>query len=315
MAEVDEKVKSLDDELTAMEKRREEIEAEKINLAKARIAALARTAPVNKLIPEIASKIFEFAAIVDDKEGVELPMRLVTVSHSWRRMALASPRVWGRVAVEIEDENQARPMIRRAAAYLERSVATQIDVLVDIGQWGSSDDRPRLVNEILELLAPHMERTIRLVVRAREEQDSPTVFKILTPHFGPILTDFSIESRDSVRLDVPVMPFLNRLYLDDVGPRNGWSSALLCNLKSLSVRYFKPITFEPFLTALESAKDNLEELRISRCTLAFETNAFLFPSADHRPTFPVLKTLAFVDVLPGDVRAQLLIWAFADGRA
>lgn len=97
------------------------------------------------------------------------------------------------------------------------------------------------------------------------------------------------------------MPYLTRLSIDDVGPRNGWTSALLCNLKSLSLRYFKPIAFENFLGALESAQDNLEELKIARCSLSFDSHAFMFQSTDKRPRFPRLKKLVIIDVSPGDI--------------
>jgi hypothetical protein len=284
-----------------MEKRRGEIENEKVELGKARIAALARTAPINKVLPEILMRIFEYAANESEKEGIELPLRLVTVSHLWRRIALDTPRAWGRIAIEVEDDSNARPMIRRAKAFLERSSATPIDVLLDILQWSRSDDRPHLLKDMLELLAPNMSRCTRLVAKGREEDDSPAILSALTPHFGPTLNDFTLESRDSVRLEMPTMPYLTRLSVDDVGPRNGWTPNLVSNLKSLSLRYFKPIAFDPFLTALESAKDTLEELKIARCTLAFDSNAFMFPTNDKRPCFSRLKKITMIDVLAGDV--------------
>jgi hypothetical protein len=284
-----------------MEKRREEIENEKIELGKARIAALAQTAPINKMLPELLMRVFEYAATESEAEGVELPLRLVLVSHLWRRLALNTPRAWGRVAIVVEEESSARPMIRRAEAFLERSGATAIDILLDVLSWGTSDDRPRLLKEIVNLLVPHMGRCVKLFARTREEADSPLILSTLTPHFGPSLTNFSMESRESVRMEMPEMPYVTHLTVDDVGPRNGWTAPLLSNLKSLSLRYFKPIAFEPFLSALESAADNLEEIRIARCTLAFENHAFMFADNERRPTFPKLKRILMTDVQAGDV--------------
>jgi hypothetical protein len=284
-----------------MDKRREEIENEKAELEKVRIAILARTAPIRTMLPELLSRVFEYAALASDKEGVEVPLRLVTVSHEWRRIALETPRAWGRVVIEVEDESTARPMIRRARAFLERSMATSIDIMLDILQWNRSDDRTMLLKTMLELLVPHIGRCVRLTARAKEEDDSPLILSTLTPHFGPSLADFSIESRDSVRLEMPPMPYLTRLSIDDVGPRGGWTSPLVSNLKSLSLRYFKPIAFEGFLTALESAKENLEELRIARCSLSFDSHAFMFQSGDKRPHFPLLRKIAMVDVSPADI--------------
>jgi hypothetical protein len=216
-------------------------------------------------------------------------------------LALNTPRAWGRVAIVVEEESSARPMIRRAEAFLERSGATAIDILLDVLSWGTSDDRPRLLKEIVNLLVPHMGRCVKLFARTREEADSPLILTTLTPHFGPSLTNFSMESRESVRMEMPAMPYVTHLSVDDVGPRNGWTAPLLSNLKSLSLRYFKPIAFEPFLSALESAADNLEEIRIARCTLAFENHAFMFADNERRPTFPKLKRILMTDVQAGDV--------------
>jgi hypothetical protein len=302
VAAVDNKVRILDEELAAMDKRREEIENEKAELEKARIAVLARTAPIRTMLPELLSRVFEYASLVSDKDGVEVPLRLVTVSHEWRKIALETPRAWGRVVIEVEDESSARPMIRRARAFLERSMATPIEIMLDILQWNRSDDRTMLLKTMLDLLVTHIGRCIRLTVRAKEEDDSPLILTTLTPHFGPTLTDFSMESRDSVRMEMPHMPYLTRLSIDDVGPRAGWSSSLVSNLKSLSLRYFKPIAFEGFITALESAKETLEELRIARCSLSFDSHAFLFhESHDKKPCFPLLRKLALVDISPGDI--------------
>lgn len=302
--DIDDQIKVFDEELAAMDRRREEIEREKVELSKARIAALARNAPINKMLPELLMRVFEYAANESEREGVELPLRLVTVSHLWRKVALNTPRAWGRIAIEVEDETLARPMLRRASAFLERSSATDIDVLLDVIQWCRTEDRPQILKEMLELLAPHMSRCTRLVCRGREEDDALGMLSTLTPHFGPSLTDFSIESRDSVRLEMPLMPYLTRLSVDDVGPRNGWTPELVSNLRCLSLRYFKPIAFEPLLTSLESARDTLEELRIARCTLAFDSNAFLFPNHDRRPCFSRLRKISMVDVLAGDVGAR-----------
>lgn len=301
VAAVDEKIRILDEELTAMEKRKEEIENEKAELGNARIAVLAKTAPINGMLPELLMRVFEYAALESDQEGVELPLRLVTVSHQWRTVALQTPRAWGRVVIEVEDDSGARPMIRRARAFLERSMATPIDVVLDILQWNRSEDRTMLLKTMLELLIPHIDRCTRLVTRCKEEDDAPLVLSSLTPHFGPTLKDFSIESRDSVRLDMPNMPYLSRLSIDDVGPRNGWPNQLVTNLKSLSLRYFKPIAFEGFLGALESAQSTLEELRLARCSLSFDSHAFMFQSSDRRPRFPYLKRIAMVEVSPADL--------------
>lgn len=298
---MDEKIRILDEELAAMEKRKEEIETEKAELNNARIAVLAKTAPVNGMLPELLMRVFEYAALESDQEGVEVPLRLVTVSHEWRRIALETPRAWGRVVIEVEDDSSARPMIRRAKAFLERSMATPIDVVLDVLQWNRSDDRTMFIKTMLELLTPHIERCTRLVARCKEEDDAPLILTTLTPHFGPTLADFSIESRDSVRLEMPAMSYLTRLSLDDVGPRDGWPSTLVGNLKSLSLRYFKPIAFEGFLNALESAQETLEELRLARCSLAFNSHAFMFQSTDKRPRFPRLRRIAMVEVSPGDL--------------
>jgi hypothetical protein len=301
VAAVDDKIRILDKELAAMSKRRKEIKEEKAKMEKVRVAILARTAPIKTMLPELLSLVFEYAALASNKEGVEAPLRLVTVSHEWRKIALETPRAWGRVVIEVEDESIARPMIRRARAFLKRSMATSIDVMLDIRQWSHSDDRTMLLKTMLELLFPHIGRCARLTVRAKEEDDSLLIFSMLTPHFGPSLTDFSMGSRDSVRLDMPPMPYLTRLSIDDVGPRRGWTNSLVSNLVSLTLRHFNPIVFEGFLTALESAKETLEELRIELCSLSFELHTFMLQSSDGCPHFTLLRKIAMVDVSPADI--------------
>ncbi|KAG8829545.1 hypothetical protein FRB91_008058 [Serendipita sp. 411] len=301
VAAVDDQIKVLDDEIAELDKRKEEIEKLKEELGKARIAALAQTAPINRMLPELLGRIFEYAANESEKEGIDVPLNLVLVSHLWRKVALETPRAWWRIAIEIEDESSARPMTRRARAFLERSTAIPIDVFLDVLSWGQSEDRPHLFKDILDALEPNLSRCTRLICRLREENDSQLVLSRLAPHFGPTLEEFSVESRDSVRLQMPTMPHLAKLSLDDMGPRDGWTIDLLKNLRSLSLRYFKPIAFEPFLLALEAAKDVLEELRLSRCTLAFDSYTFMFFTTERRPVFPKLKTIGMTDIQVGDI--------------
>ncbi|KAG8811089.1 hypothetical protein FRC17_002640, partial [Serendipita sp. 399] len=271
VAAVDDQIKILDEELAELEKRKEEIERQKDELGRARIAALAQTAPINRMLPELLARIFEYAANESEKEGIDVPLNLVLVSHLWRKVAMDTPRAWWRISIEVEDESSARPMTRRARAFLERSAATPIDVFMDVLSWNQSEDRPHLFKDMLDALEPNLSRCTRLICRLREESDSQLVLSRLAPNFGTMLKEFSVESRDSVRLPVPGMPHLEKLSLDDMGPRDGWTVDLLQNLRSLSLRYFKPIAFEPFLIALEAARDTLEELRLARCTLSFDS--------------------------------------------
>jgi len=302
VAIVDEQVARLDEELRALDKRREEIEDEKKVLAQQRLAALARTAPINAMLPEIFVAIFEEVCSVGDREAVETAFHLTTVSKLWRGIMLNTPRAWGTIIIEVEDDSQAGPMIRRAQAFLERSKATPITITIDVGCWGKTEDRASMVADMLDLVAPHIDRCTRLICKGRDEADAPAFLTRLTPHFGPILGDFTIESRDSVRLQMPEMPHLTRLAIDDVGPSGAWSNHMLSNLKILWIRYIKPIQFEGFLDALSSAKDRLEELRLCRCSLAFDSHGFLYPAPSTiRASFPRLKKLTVVDILPGDI--------------
>lgn len=300
VALIDDQIKILDDELAALEKRRLEIEQEKEELNKSRIAALSRTAPINRMLPELLSSIFEYAVDGEDPLGTELPLTLVTISHLWRKVALETPRVWGRVVLKVEDESEARPMLRRAQAFLERGKVTPIDVFFDILQWGRNDDRQSMVKEMVDMLVGHIERCTRFIVRVREEDDVKAVLSTFPSRFPKTLAEFSLESRESVRLDMPVMPNLASLSLDDVGPRNGWTSEHLQHLKSISLRYFRPIQFDSFLTALESAKDNLEELHLSKCGFSFDSNTFMFFTTDRRPCFPRLRKIGITDINASD---------------
>ena len=302
VAEVDEQVARLDEELRALDKRREEIEEEKTALAQQRIAALARTAPINAMLPEIFVAIFEEVCSVGDRDAVETAFHLTTVSKMWREIMLNTPRAWGKILIEVDDDSQARPMIRRAQAFLERSKVTPITITIDVGGWSKTEDRASMVADMLDLVAPHIHRCTRLICKGRDEADAPAFLTRLTPHFGPMLSDFTIESRDSVRLQMPEMPHLVRLAIDDVGPSGAWPKHMLSNLKILWIRYIKPIQFEGFLDALSSTKDRLEELRFCRCTLAFDSHGFLFPAPSTiRATFPKLKKLTLIDILAGDI--------------
>lgn len=299
---VDEQVARLDEELRALDKRREEIEEEKKVLAQQRITALARTAPINAMLPEVFVAIFEEVCSVGDREAVETAFRLTSVSKMWREIMLNTPRAWGKVVIEVEEDSQARPMIRRAQAFLERSKATPITITIDVGCWSKTEDRASMVADILDLIAPHIHRCTRLICKGRDEADAPAFLTRLSPHFGPMLSDFTIESRDSVRLQMPELPYLTRLAIDDVGPSGAWSKNMFSNLKILWIRYIKPIQFEGFLDALSSAKDRLEELRLCRCTLAFDSHGFLYPAPSTiRAYCPSLKKLTVVDMLPGDI--------------
>jgi hypothetical protein len=254
------------------------------------------------MLPEIFVAIFEQVCLVGDKEAVETALGLTTVSKLWRKIMLNTPRAWGNIIIEVEEDPQARSMIRRAQAFLERSKATTITVTIDIGSWSKTDDRPSMVAEMLDLIALHLHRCTRLICKGRDEADGPEFLTRLTPSFGTVLTDFTIESRDSVRMQMPEMPHLTRLAIDDVGPSGVWSKSMFSNLKILWIRYIKPIQFEGFLDALASAKDHLEELRICRCTLAFDSHGFLYPSTTaSRTSFPKLKKLTVIDILPGDI--------------
>jgi hypothetical protein len=253
------------------------------------------------MLPEIFVAIFEEVCSVGDREAVETALRLTTVSKMWREIILNTPRAWGNIIIEVEEDSQARPMIRRARAFFERSKATLVTVTIDVGSWSKTEDRTSMVMEMLDLVAPHIHRCTRLICKGRDEADAPAFLTGLTPSFGPVLTDFTIESRDSVRMQMPEMPHLTRLVIDDVGPSGAWSKNMLSNLKILWIRYIKPIQFEGFLDALSSASDHLEELRICRCTLAFDSHGFLYPTPTSRATFPRLKKLTVVDILPGDI--------------
>ena len=254
------------------------------------------------MLPEIFVAIFEEVCSAGDREAVETALRLTTVSKMWREIILNTPRAWGSVIIEVEEDSQARPMIRRARAFFERSKVTLVTVTIDVGSWSKTEDRASMVMEMLDLVAPHIHRCTRLICKGRDEADAPAFLTRLTPSFGPVLTDFTIESRDSVRMQMPEMPHLTRLVIDDVGPSGAWSKNMLSNLKILWIRYIKPIQFEGFLDALSSARDHLEELRICRCTLAFDSHGFLYPTpSTSRATFPRLKKLTVVDILPGDI--------------
>ena len=254
------------------------------------------------MLPEVFVAIFEEVCSVGDKEAVETAFRLTTVNKLWREIMLNTPRAWSNIIIEVEEDSQARPMIRRAQAFLERSKATPITITIDVGSWSKTEDRPALVVEALDMVGPHINRCTRLICKGRDEADAPAFLTRLTPNFGPTLTDFTIESRDSVRLEMPEMPHLTRLAIDDVGPSGAWSGNMLSSLKILWIRYIKPIQFEGFLEALSSAKDRLEELRFSRCTLAFDSHGFLYPTPSTiRTSFPRLKKLIIADILPGDI--------------
>jgi hypothetical protein len=254
------------------------------------------------MLPEILVAIFEETCSVGDKEAVENALRMTTVSKMWRELMLNTPRAWGNIIIEVEEDSQARPMIRRTQAFLERSKATPIQATIDLSSWSKTDDRASTVAEMLDLVAPHIYRCTRLICKGRDEADAPAFLTRLTPNFTPVLTDFTIESRDSVRMQIPVMPHLTRLAIDDVGPSGVWPEGMLSNLKIFWIRYIKPIQFEGFFEALASAKDHLEELRICRCTLAFDSHGSLYPAPSTiRASFPRLKKLTIIDVLPGDI--------------
>ena len=131
--------------------------------------------PVNKLPPELLSKVLEYRSKESD---------LVAATHvcqCWRSTLISSPSLWNRVRVF------SRRKLNRPFTYLERSKSALIDVYINV--WSSETCRT------LGRLAPHIQRT-----RSLEIHGSPT--NILATSFlfhdsTPSLQRLEIYSRES----------------------------------------------------------------------------------------------------------------------
>lgn len=164
--------------------------------------------PVGRLPPEIISYIItigddEDQSIRDEQDRVieeadseydeddnevipevpfipHFPTLFSHVCSRWRRIALENPSVWRRITFS------EGPPFERAQAWLERSKASDLEVVIDFDDERTHLTESEVVESMLALLRPHAQRITTLYIRAENLAEVPNILFSLMEDNKPL---------------------------------------------------------------------------------------------------------------------------------
>ncbi|KAI9463027.1 hypothetical protein F5148DRAFT_207252 [Russula earlei] len=283
VVEIEENIHTLQSQLEALRTR-------KLHL-------LARNALINRIPPELISRIFELGVY----ESNELLPVLSLVSHFWRSIVLSTPSVWSYIRLDNSlSYSRSTSFLRKLKVHLERSQDCKFLLDIDCRYLDVANELSQIMTE----LDPHLHRCFSFRMSVPDWQ-SMEIVRNMSQRLGPALEDLylrfdpseSEEQAPFVLLSQPC-PRLASITLEH--------APLICirtTLPSLRCLYLIReqryasstrigLSFKEFLDLLNSTP-TLEELRIQSALFLLEGSDFVFQSSPLPPVFPNLKLLSF----------------------
>ncbi|KAH9994708.1 hypothetical protein BJV77DRAFT_994321 [Russula vinacea] len=271
--EIEENIHSLQSQLEALQTR-------KLNL-------LAHNALINRIPPELLSRIFELGVY----ESNDLLSILSLVSHLWRSIVLSTPSIC---------YTRSTSFLRKLKVHLERSQDCKFLLDIDCRYLDVTSELSQIMTE----LDPHLHRCFSFRMSVPDWQ-SMEIVRNMSQKLGPALEDLYLrfdpsESEEQVPfvlLSQPC-PRLSSITLEHaplVCIRTELPS-LRCLYLIREQRYASStrigLSFKEFLDVVNSTP-TLEELRIQSALFLLEGSDFVFRSSPIPPIFPNLKLLSF----------------------
>ena len=168
----------IDEEMEELEKKLEELQLK-------RLQVLAKHALINRIPPEILSRVFELG----NHEDQNILHSLYLVSKHWRKVALDTPTLWSYVRLDhCWSYGRAVDFRRKVGVYMERSQAARILVDLDF-RYCESIDEARL---LMESLKPHLHRCFAFRASV-PDWDWMAIVKHYTTEMGPVLEEFALR--------------------------------------------------------------------------------------------------------------------------
>ncbi|KAH9177609.1 hypothetical protein EDB89DRAFT_2112101 [Lactarius sanguifluus] len=257
-------VMEIEENIVSLKSQLESLQARKLNL-------LARNALINRIPPELLSRIFELGVY----ESNELLPALSLVSRLWRLTALTTPSIWSYIRLDNTwGYSRHTSFLRKLKVHLERSqdYCRYLDIANELSQ-------------IMSELEPHLQRCFSFrmsIVRNTSQKLGPTL-EDLYLRFDPSESE---EQAPFVLLSQPC-PRLSSITLEH--------APLICirtELPSLRCLNLIRLSFKEFLDILNSTP-TLEELRIQSALFLLDGSDFVFRSSPVSPIFPNLRALSF----------------------
>ncbi|KIM33739.1 hypothetical protein M408DRAFT_325347 [Serendipita vermifera MAFF 305830] len=137
-------------EIAALDAKRLQLARDLDLLDKQRAHALARIAPIRRIVDDILAYIFELGAA----DEVLFPEKVSAVSRHWRNVVLQTPNAWSNLIWDRRAFVSFGAFTRRAAVLLERSQAASLTILLDLLPSPLDAD----VHQLSDLLHPHLAR-------------------------------------------------------------------------------------------------------------------------------------------------------------
>lgn len=281
--EIEENIHSLQSQLEALQTR-------KLNL-------LAHNALINRIPPELLSRIFELGVY----ESNDLLSILSLVSHLWRSIVLSTPSIWSYIRLDSNlSYTRSTSFLRKLKVHLERSQDCKFLLDIDCRYLDVTSELSQIMTE----LDPHLHRCFSFRMSVPDWQ-SMEIVRNMSQKLGPALEDLYLrfdpsESEEQVPfvlLSQPC-PRLSSITLEHaplVCIRTELPS-LRCLYLIREQRYASStrigLSFKEFLDVVNSTP-TLEELRIQSALFLLEGSDFVFRSSPIPPIFPNLKLLSF----------------------
>jgi len=283
VTELDENIHSLESQLEALQTRK--------------LRLLANNALINRIPPELLSRIFELGVY----ESNELLPTLSLVSNLWRSIVLSTPSIWSYIRLDNNmSYSRSTSFLRKLKVHLERSQDCKFLLDVDCRYLDVASE----LSQIMTALDPHLHRCFSFRMSVPDWQSMELV-RNMSQRLGPALEDLylrfdpseSEEQTPFVLLSQPC-PRLSSITLEHaplVCIRTELPS-LRCLYLIREQRYASStrigLSFKEFLDLLNSTP-TLEELRIQSALFLLESSDFVFRSLPVPTVFPNLKLLSF----------------------
>lgn len=191
-------------EVVEIEREIAELEQRLGALRMKRLQVLADHALVNKIPPEILSRVFELG----NHEDQHLLQNLSLVSKHWRHVALETPTLWSYVRLD-NCWSYGRPVEfrRKIDVYMERSQAALILVDLDFRYCESAEEACAL----MDCLKPHLHRCFAFRASV-PDWEWMTIVKEKTREMGPVLEEFALRIDPGDNEDAVPVPILHGNY-------------------------------------------------------------------------------------------------------
>ena len=203
-------------EIAALDAKRLQLAKDLDILDKQRAHALARVAPIRRIVDDILAYIFELGAA----DEVLFPEKVSGVSRHWRNVVLQTPTAWSNLIWDRRafPSSSLQTFIRRASTFLERSQSAPLTIVLDLLPSPFDAD----VHQLTDLLHPHLARCA--VFHLQIDTSWLSIISLST--LGPNLREVDIRTSHNNMGATPLsfqevdgcIPWLHTLILSNLPP-------------------------------------------------------------------------------------------------